>query len=83
MNKEKRIVPVKVMLSPSEALELHLQAEAQDISAADVLRKGWLRDTFGSVGLARLRAKQSRGSDEFLNREDFADTGFSNNDGQG
>lgn len=75
MNKEKRTVPVKVMLSPSEALELHLQAEAQDISAADVLRKGWLRDTFGSVGLARLRAKQSRGSDEFLNREDFADDG--------
>lgn len=83
MNREKRTVPIKVLLSESEALELYRQSEAQDISAADVLRKGWLHNTFGSVGLARLRAKLSRGSDEFLEARDFADTSFGNNDGQG
>lgn len=73
---EKRTVAVKVLLTETEAVELYRQADALDRPAADVMRKGWLLSTFGTVGLARRNAKQSRGSDEFLEASDFLPSGY-------
>lgn len=72
----KRVHPVKVLLTDDEMLTLYEQATAQDLDKADVLRRGWLQATFGSVGLARRRAQNSRGADAELSGLDFADTAF-------
>ncbi len=77
----KRTHAVKVMLDDEEMLTLYEQATAQDLDRADVLRKGWLRDTFGSVGLALRRAQQSRGADEALQVQDFIDSAFASHVG--
>ncbi len=68
---------VKVALSDDEMLTVYEQAQAQDLANADVLRKGWLLATFGSVGLARRRAQRNRGDSSGLEGPDFADTDFS------
>ena len=73
---EKRTHAVKVLLNDAEYIELLEQATAQDLDKADIVRKGWLHFTFGSVGLARRRAQQSRGADAELSRTDFLDSGF-------
>lgn len=72
----KRPHVVKVSLSDDEMLTLYEQASAQDLDRADVLRKGWLLSTFGSVGLARRRAQRNRGDSSGLEGQDFADTDF-------
>jgi hypothetical protein len=73
---EKRTHAVKLLLNDEEFIQLMEQANAQDLAAADVLRRAWLRDTFGSVGLARLRAKRARGDDSELQRTDWVDSAF-------
>ncbi len=74
---EKRTHAVKVLLNDEEYIQLLEQSQAQDLAAADVLRRAWLRDTFGSVGLAWLRAKRSRGDDSELQLTDWIDSAFS------
>lgn len=72
----KRVHPIKVLLSDDEMLTLYEQSTAQDLDKADVLRRGWLQATFGTIGLARRRAQRSRGADAELSRPDFADSAF-------
>lgn len=72
----KRCNPVKVMLRDDELAAATAQALAQDLAVSEVIRKGWLLATFGTIGLAQMRAKRNRGSDEFLEDQDFQSTGF-------
>lgn len=73
---EKRVHAVKVLLSDSEAAALYQQSLLEDRKPADMLRKGWLLHTFGSLGLARDRAQRNRGEGAELTVHDFTDTGI-------
>lgn len=83
MPPEKRTVAVKVLLSDSEALALYRQAQAQDRKPADMLRRGWLLSTFGSLGLAERRAQRLRGDSSELTVQDFQESGFAPGQGLG
>lgn len=73
----KRTNPVKVMLSDEELANLNHQSQMQGgRPLADILRETWLRDIWGSVGLAMRRAKRNRGSSEFPETRDFEPTGW-------
>ena len=67
---------MKLMLREDELATAQAQAIAQDLPVSEVIRRGWLLATHGTMGLAKLRAKRTRGSDEFLEDQDFQATGF-------
>lgn len=75
----KRTIPVKVMLSEEEYATLQGQVVIHDTDAAEELRSGWLLSMFGTLGLARMRAKRYRGSDAELHPVDFQRSRFDPN----